>query len=359
MTKDDRRRLLHQAMLRISKEQKRPGVVHWGDETPCTTTGVIPTGSLGLDLALGVGGWPQGRICEIIGAESTGKTTLALHAIAQAQKMDMEVLLVDAEHAFDRDYAAVLGVDLSRLIICKPDNGTQALDIVQDLVQTGTLGLCVVDSVSALTPRSEAEGDISEQEVGSQARLMSKAMRILTPLLGRTGCALLFLNQIRFKVGVVYGNPETTSGGNALKFYASCRVQLYRQPSKDIMNADGERIGGRVVATVIKNKLAVPFRKASFDIIFGRGVDRFGELVDLGSHYGLIQRTGSWYAYGQEKLGQGRAAAVATLQQKPELCELLEEALRQRLRAQPTVLQPVVEEEDEEEELTAVNAGDE
>lgn len=355
----EKRNLLVQAMLRIEKEQKRSGVVHWGNETPCVQTGVIPTGSLSLDLALGVGGWPQGRVCEIIGAESTGKTTLALHAIAQAQKMDMEVLLVDAEHAFDRDYAAILGVDLSRLIVCKPDNGTQALDIVQDLIQTGSLGLCVVDSVSALTPRTEAEGDISEQEVGGQARLMSKAMRILTPLLGRTGCALLFLNQIRFKVGVVYGNPETTSGGNALKFYASCRVQLYRQPSKDIVNAQGERVGGRVVATVIKNKLAVPFRKAAFDIIYGQGIDRFGELLDLGSHYNLIQRTGAWYAYGKEKLGQGRTAAVATLRTRPELCAILEEALRQRLRTQPTTLQPVQEEDDEEEMALATVGGEE
>ena len=282
---------------------------------------VIPTGSIALNAALGVGGYPKGRIIEIYGPESSGKTTLAIHAIAEAQKQGGIAAFIDAEHAFDRFYAAKLGVDVDNLLISQPDNGEQALEIADQLIRSSAIDIIVIDSVAALTPKKEIEGDMGDSAVGLQARLMSQALRKLTSTISKTKTTCIFINQLREKIGVMFGNPETTTGGNALKFYASVRLDIRRASSVK----DGEQvIGNQVKVKVVKNKVAPPFRKAEFEIMFGEGISRVGELLDLGVEYEIIKKSGSWFSYGDSKLAQGRDATKALLADNPELCEELE-----------------------------------
>jgi recombination protein RecA len=291
---------------------------------------VIPSGSIGLDLALGIGGYPKGRIVEIYGPESSGKTTLAIHAIAQCQKAGGICAIIDAEHAFDKFYAEALGVDTENLLISQPDNGEQGLEIADNLIRSGAIDLIVIDSVAALTPRSEIEGEMGDSNVGVQARLMSKALRKLTATISKTGCCCIFINQLREKIGVMFGNPETTTGGNALKFYASVRLDIRRsQQIKDGENA----IGNRAKVKVVKNKVAPPFRQAEFDIIFGHGISRTGELIDLGVDLNVIKKSGSWFSYGDTKLGQGRDAVKQLLDDNPELMEEIEAKVAEAISA--------------------------
>ena len=282
---------------------------------------IIPTGSLGLNAALGVGGYPKGRIIEIYGPESSGKTTLAIHAIAEAQKQGGIAAFIDAEHAFDRFYAQKLGVDIDNLYIAQPDNGEQALEIADQLIRSSAVDIIVIDSVAALTPKKEIEGDMGDSAVGLHARLMSQALRKLTSTIAKTNTTCIFINQLREKIGVMFGNPETTTGGNALKFYASVRLDIRRVTSLK----DGDQVvGNQVRVKVVKNKVAPPFRKAEFEITFGEGISKIGEILDLGVEYGIIQKSGSWFSYGDSKLAQGRDATKALLKDNPELCEELE-----------------------------------
>ena len=290
----------------------------------------IPSGSLGIDLALGVNGYPRGRIIEIYGPESSGKTTLTLHAIAEAQKAGGIAAFIDAEHAFDRFYAEKLGIDIDNLIISQPDNGEQALEIAESLIRSGAVDIVVIDSVAALTPKSEIEGDMGDSKMGLHARLMSQALRKLTGAIHKTNCTVFFINQLRDKIGVMFGNPETTTGGNALKFYASVRLDI-RSIGK---LKDGDEIkGNQVRVKVIKNKVAPPFRKAEFDIMFGQGISRSGEIIDLGSELNIIKKSGSWYSYNDTKLGQGRDAAKQCVEDNPELADELSELIFEALKA--------------------------
>lgn len=290
---------------------------------------VIPTGSLGLDLALGVGGYPRGRVIEIYGPESSGKTTLAIHAIAEAQKSGGIAAFIDAEHAFDRFYAKKLGVDIENLYISQPDNGEQALEIADHLIRSGAIDIIVIDSVAALTPKSEIEGEMGESKMGLQARLMSQALRKLTANINRTNTTCFFINQLREKIGVMFGNPETTTGGNALKFYASVRVDIRRVGQLK----EGEDIqGNRTRVKVVKNKLAPPFRKAEFDILYGQGISKTGELIDMGVDLNILKKSGSWFSYGETRLGQGRDAVKNLLRDNPELSEEIEEKIKAALQ---------------------------
>jgi recombination protein RecA len=290
----------------------------------------IPSGSLGLDLALGIGGFPKGRIVEIYGPESSGKTTLAIHAIAECQKMGGIAAIIDAEHAFDKFYAEALGVDTENLLISQPDNGEQGLEIADNLIRSGAIDLIVIDSVAALTPRSEIEGEMGDSNVGVQARLMSKALRKLTGTISKTGCCCIFINQLREKIGVMFGNPETTTGGNALKFYASIRIDIRRSTQLK----DGENvIGNHTKVKVVKNKVAPPFRTAEFDIIYGQGISRVGELIDMGVDLAIVKKAGSWFSYGETKLGQGRDAVKQLLDDNPELMEEIEGKVKAALAA--------------------------
>ena len=289
---------------------------------------VIPTGSLGLDLALGVGGYPRGRIVEIYGPESSGKTTLTLHAIAEAQKAGGIAAFIDAEHAFDRFYAEKLGVDVDNLVISQPDNGEQALEIMENLIRSGAIDIVVVDSVAALTPKSEIEGDMGDSKMGLQARLMSQALRKLTGTISKTKCVAIFINQLREKVGVMFGNPETTTGGNALKFYASVRLDIRR--GSQIKEGD-KVLGNRTKVKVVKNKMAPPFRSTEFDVLYGEGISRTGEIVDLGVEYEVIQKSGSWFSYAGSKLAQGRDAVKELLKDNPELAEEIETKVREKI----------------------------
>ena len=282
---------------------------------------VIPTGSISLNAALGVGGYPKGRIIEIYGPESSGKTTLAIHAIAEAQKAGGIAAFIDAEHAFDRFYAEKLGVDIDNLYISQPDNGEQALEIADQLIRSSAIDIIVIDSVAALTPKKEIEGDMGDSAVGLQARLMSQALRKLTSTISKTNTTCIFINQLREKIGVMFGNPETTTGGNALKFYASVRLDIRRVTS--IKDGDNV-IGNQVRVKIVKNKVAPPFRKAEFEITFGEGISKIGEIVDLGVEYGIIKKSGSWFSYGESKLAQGRDAVKELLKDNPELCDELE-----------------------------------
>ena len=311
---------LQAAMAKIEKDFGKGSIMKLGDEH-IENIEVIPTGSIALDMALGVGGYPKGRIIEIYGPESSGKTTLAIHAIAEAQKAGGIAAFIDAEHAFDRFYAQKLGVDIDNLWISQPDNGEQALEIADQLIRSSAIDILVVDSVAALTPKKEIEGDMGDSAVGLHARLMSQALRKLTATIAKTNTTCIFINQLREKIGVMFGNPETTTGGNALKFYASVRLDIRRvSPIKE-----GDKvIGNQVRVKVVKNKVAPPFRKAEFEITFGEGISKVGEILDLGVQYNIIQKSGSWFSYDGQKLGQGRDAVKQLMKDNPELCEELE-----------------------------------
>lgn len=311
---------LQAAMDKIEKAFGKGSIMKMGD-TVIEEVDVIPTGSIALNLALGVGGYPRGRIIEIYGPESSGKTTLAIHAIAEAQKAGGVAAFIDAEHAFDRFYAAKLGVDIDNLYVSQPDNGEQALEIAEHLIRSSAVDIVVIDSVAALTPKSEIEGDMGENKVGLQARLMSQALRKLTGTISKTRTTCIFINQLREKIGVMFGNPETTTGGNALKFYASVRIDI--RGSQAIKDGD-EMIGKQTKVKVVKNKVAPPFRKAEFDIMFGKGISRSGEIIDMGAELAIIKKSGSWYSYQDAKLGQGRDAAKQVIEDNPELAEELE-----------------------------------
>ena len=318
---------LQAAMAKIEKDFGKGSIMKLGDEN-IEHVEVIPTGSISLNAALGVGGYPKGRIIEIYGPESSGKTTLAIHAIAEAQKAGGIAAFIDAEHAFDRFYAAKLGVDVDNLWISQPDNGEQALEIADQLIRSSAIDIIVIDSVAALTPKSEIEGDMGDNKAGLQARLMSQALRKLTANISKTNTTCIFINQLREKIGVMFGNPETTTGGNALKFYSSVRLDIRRVTS--IKDGDNV-IGNQVRVQIVKNKVAPPFRKAEFEITFGDGISKIGEIVDLGVEYGIIKKSGSWFSYGDSKLAQGRDATKALLRDNPELCDELEALIMQAI----------------------------
>ena len=321
---------LQAAMSKIEKDFGKGSIMRMGDEQ-IENVDVIPTGSVSLDTALGVGGYPRGRIIEIYGPESSGKTTLAIHAIAEAQKQGGIAAFIDAEHAFDRFYAEKLGVDVDNLWISQPDNGEQALEIADQLIRSSAIDILVVDSVAALTPKKEIEGDMGDSAVGLQARLMSQALRKLTSTISKTNTCCIFINQLREKIGVMFGNPETTTGGNALKFYSSVRLDIRRVTS--IKNGD-QVIGNQVRVKIVKNKVAPPFRKAEFEITFGEGISKIGEIVDLGVQYGIIQKSGSWFSYNGTKLAQGRDATKAMIKDNPELAEELEGLIKNAITEQ-------------------------
>lgn len=321
---------LQAAMDKIEKSFGKGSIMKLGSEN-VQQVEVIPTGSISLNAALGVGGYPKGRIIEIYGPESSGKTTLAIHAIAEAQKAGGIAAFIDAEHAFDRFYAEKLGVDIDNLWISQPDNGEQALEIADQLIRSSAVDIIVIDSVAALTPKAEIEGDMGENKVGLQARLMSQALRKLTSTVSKTNTTCIFINQLREKIGVMFGNPETTTGGNALKFYASVRLDI--RPGQPIKDGD-EVIGKQTRVKVVKNKVAPPFRKAEFDIMFGEGISRTGEIIDLGTDMGIIKKSGSWYSYNDTKLGQGRDASKQCIADNPELAEELENLIFEKLKDQ-------------------------
>ena len=318
---------LQAAMSKIEKDFGKGSVMRMGDEKVANVD-VIPTGSIGLDMALGVGGYPRGRITEIFGPESSGKTTLAIHAIAEAQKQGGIAAFIDAEHAFDRFYAEKLGVDVDNLYISQPDNGEQALQIADQLISSSAIDILVVDSVAALTPKKEIEGEMGDSVVGLQARLMSQALRKLTSTISKTNTCCIFINQLREKIGIMFGNPETTTGGNALKFYASVRIDIRK--TTQVKNGD-QILGNNVRVKVVKNKVAPPFRKAEFEITFGEGINHAGEIVDLGAEYNIIQKSGSWFSYNGTKLAQGREATKAMIKDNPELAEELETQIKQAI----------------------------
>ena len=328
MASSEKLKALQAAMDKIEKSFGKGSIMKMGDEV-VEQVDVIPTGSIGLNAALGVGGFPRGRIIEINGRNSPGKTTLAIHAIAEAQKAGGIAAFIDAEHAFDRFYAAKLGVDVDNLFISQPDNGEQALEIAEQLIRSSAIDIIVVDSVAALTPKAEIEGDMGDNKVGLQARLMSQALRKLTSAVSKTRTTCIFINQLREKIGVMFGNPETTTGGNALKFYASVRLDI--RGSQQIKDGE-EVIGKQTKVKVVKNKVAPPFRKAEFDIMFGEGISHSGEIIDLGAEMGIIKKSGSWYSYNDTKLGQGRDAAKQCIADNPELAEELEALIFEKLK---------------------------
>ena len=324
-----RLKALQATIDKIEKDFGKGTIMKLGDQ-PQWDVQVIPSGSVALDHALGVGGYPRGRIIEIYGPESSGKTTLAIHAIAEAQKQGGIAAMIDAEHAFDRTYAKALGVNLETLLISQPDNGEQALEIADNLIRSGAVDIVVIDSVAALTPKAEIEGEMGDNKVGLQARLMSQALRKLTANISKTNTCCIFINQLREKIGVMFGNPETTTGGNALKFYASVRIDVRRVTQLK----DGEEaLGNRTRVKVVKNKMAPPFEKAEFDIVYGEGISKVGEVIDLGVEYNVIGKSGSWFSYNDQKLAQGREATKQLLKDNPELCEEIEAKLRDALKA--------------------------
>lgn len=320
----DKKKALETAMAQIERSFGKGSIMRLGENTG-TVVGAIPTGSLSLDLALGIGGVPKGRIIEIYGPESSGKTTLALHVVAEAQKRGGEVAFIDAEHALDPTYARALGVDIESMLISQPDTGEQGLEICEALVRSGAIDVVVVDSVAALVPRAEIEGEMGDSHVGLLARLMSQALRKLAGSISKTNCIVIFINQLREKVGVMYGNPEVTTGGRALKFYASVRIDVRRI---EALKNGSEIVGNRTRAKIVKNKVAPPFREAEFDIMYGEGISKIGELLDIGTKLDLVQKSGSWFAMGDLRLGQGRDAAKAFLRDNPETAEKLEEEIR-------------------------------
>ncbi len=319
--KDSKLKALKLTLDKLDKAYGKGSVMKLGDQA-VEKVDAIPSGSIGLDLAMGIGGYPKGRVVEIYGPESSGKTTLSLHAIAECQKGGGITAFIDAEHAFDRFYAEKLGVDLAELVISQPDNGEQALEIADNLIRSGAVDALVIDSVAALTPKSEIEGEMGDSKMGLHARLMSQAMRKLTASISKTNCTVFFLNQLREKIGVMFGNPETTTGGNALKFYASVRLDIRR--STQIKDTEGAVLGNKTRVKVVKNKVAPPFKTAEFDIMYGEGISKTGEIIDLGVEHEIIEKSGSWFSYGGTKLGQGRDSVKLLLKDNPELMEELE-----------------------------------
>ena len=332
-TKDvssDKQKALQATLDRMDKTYGKGAVMKLGDKAVMDVE-VIPSGSLTLDLALGVQGYPKGRIIEIYGPESSGKTTLAIHAIAECQKNGGIAAFVDAEHAFDQFYAKSLGVDTDNLLIAQPDNGEQALEIADNLIRSGAIDIVVIDSVAALTPKSEIEGEMGDSKMGLHARLMSQALRKLTASISKTNCTVIFINQLREKIGVMFGNPETTTGGNALKFYASVRLDIRR--STQIKDSDSNVMGNKTRVKVVKNKVAPPFRLAEFDIMYGQGISKVGEILDLAVEHEIVKKAGSWFSYGDTKLGQGRDAVKMIIKDNPDLMDELEEKVRDLIKA--------------------------
>ncbi|MEY4905387.1 MAG: hypothetical protein RLZZ292_3202 [Bacteroidota bacterium] len=330
--KNEKAKALQLAVDRIDKTFGKGTIMRLGDKQVLEID-TISTGSLGLDVALGIHGFPKGRIIEIYGPESSGKTTLAIHAVAECQKKGGVAAIIDAEHAFDRFYAEALGVDVENLLISQPDNGEQALEIAENLIRSGAVDILVIDSVAALVPRSEIEGEMGDSKMGLQARLMSQAMRKLTGTIGRTGCCCIFINQLREKIGVMFGNPETTTGGNALKFYASIRIDI-RKNGAALKDKEGNLVGNHIKVKVVKNKLAPPFREAEFDIIYGKGISKAGEIVDMGADMDIIGKSGAWYSYNGAKIAQGRDGAKQFLLDNPEVANEIEKKIKDRLAAQ-------------------------
>ena len=327
--KDAKLKALKLTLDKLDKAYGKGTVMRMSD-APVIDVEVIPSGSLGLDIALGVGGYPRGRVLEIYGPESSGKTTLTLHAIAEAQKAGGIAAFIDAEHAFDRFYAQNLGVDIDNLIISQPDNGEQALEIADNLIRSGAIDMVVIDSVAALTPKSEIEGEMGDSKMGLHARLMSQALRKLTGSISKTNCTMIFINQLREKIGVMFGNPETTTGGNALKFYASIRLDIRR--STQIKDSEGNVLGNKTRVKVVKNKVAPPFRLAEFDIMYGQGVSKVGEILDVAVEHEIVKKSGSWFSYADTKLGQGRDAVKQMIKDNPELMDELEEKIKAVLK---------------------------
>ena len=326
----EKMKVLKAVMAKIEKDFGKGSIMQMSSES-VENVPVIPTGSITLDVALGVGGYPKGRVIEIYGPESSGKTTLAIHAIAEAQKAGGIAAFIDAEHAFDSFYAQKLGVDVENLLVSQPDNGEQALEIADSLIRSSAIDIIVIDSVAALTPKAEIEGEMGDSKMGLQARLMSQALRKLTASIAKTKTVCIFINQLRDKIGVVYGNPETTTGGNALKFYASVRIDIRKT---SVIKDGDEQLGTRTRVKVVKNKVAPPFKKAEFDIMFGEGISKIGEILDLGVEYGIIKKAGSWFSYGDRKIGQGREAVRQLLLDNPELAEEIEAKVREAIAAQ-------------------------
>jgi recombination protein RecA len=324
--KEDKLKALKLTLDKLDKTYGKGTVMKMGD-SPDENVEAIPSGSFGLDLALGVGGYPKGRVVEIYGPESSGKTTLTLHAIAECQKKGGIAAFIDAEHAFDRFYAENLGVDIENLIISQPDHGEQALEIADNLIRSGAIDMVIIDSVAALTPKSEIEGEMGDSKMGLHARLMSQALRKLTGSISKTNCTVMFINQLREKIGIMFGNPETTTGGNALKFYASIRIDIRR--STQIKSSDGAVIGNKTRVKIVKNKVAPPFKLAEFDIMYGEGISKVGEIIDLCVNAEIINKSGSWFSYEGTKLGQGRDSVKALLKDNPDLCETLEIKLKE------------------------------
>ena len=335
MSSAEKLKALQLTLDKLEKSYGKGTIMKLGD-TAIEPIDVISTGSIGLDIALGVGGLPKGRVVEIYGPESSGKTTLAIHAIAESQKNGGIAAFIDAEHAFDRFYAKKLGVDVENLLISQPDNGEQALEIADNLIRSGAIDIIVIDSVAALVPKGEIEGEMGDSKMGLQARLMSQALRKLTGTISKTGCCCIFINQLRDKIGVMFGNPETTTGGNALKFYASVRLDIRR--ISQIKDTD-EVSGNRVKVKIVKNKVAPPFRIAEFDIMFGEGVSKSGEIIDLGVEYNIIKKSGSWFSYGESRLGQGRDAVKQLIMDNPELAEELEAKIKETVTGDKMVVE--------------------